>query len=299
MLPAFSAPSGIPEPFSEAHQTGLPQPADVRAQLQKILESTLFSKCERLTRFISFAAQHSLTGARGPLKEYVIGIEVFDRTSGYDPRIDPIVRVEARRLRSKLESYYASVGREDPVLVEFPKGTYAPVFRARTPPQAMLRVVDDPTSQLAMTVLPFAPLTANGLDNRFAAGLTEEIVHGLTNVQRLRVVPWNAVEQSNERLDNRGKIDALLRGSVRWESRRVRVISQFIDASSQAYLWSEAYDLPGRNVLSAQHIAKAIVARVGITLTESKQIVGNGRRVANSRGEICFRPHRSRMVVHP
>lgn len=98
-------------------------------------------------------------------------------------------------------------------------------------------------------------------------GLTDEIVHGLINVHQLRLVPWNAVENSNACLVSHEKIDALLRGSVRCESRRVRVISQFIDVSSQVYLWSEAYERRGRNVLSAQHIAKAIVARIEITLT--------------------------------
>lgn len=159
------------EPFSEPHRTGLPQAADIRAQIQKILESTLFSKCGRLTRFISFAAQHVLRGTGEPLKEYVVGVEVFDRACSYDPRIDPIVRVEARRLRSKLDSYYSSVGREDPVLIEFPKGTYAPVFRTRTSYQTMLRVMvaNDVGSQLAMAVLPFTLLTAKGLDDGFAA----------------------------------------------------------------------------------------------------------------------------------
>src|SRR5436190_20388594 len=113
----LGVPSRSLEPLSEAHKTGLPEPVDVRAQVRKILESALFSNCERLTRFISFAAQHVLSGTGEPLKEYVLGVEVFDRTSAYDPRIDPIVRVEARRLRSKLNSYYATVGREDHALV--------------------------------------------------------------------------------------------------------------------------------------------------------------------------------------
>jgi len=239
--------------------SGLLEPADVRAQIRKITESTLFSNCGRLTRFIYFAAQHVLERTGEPLKEYVIGVEVFDRTPAYDPRIDPIVRVEARRLRSKLNSYYASVGEGDPVLVEFPKGTYAPVFRARTSTRPMPRLMSAAAAPLAMTVLPFAALTAGGLDNGFAAGLTEEIIHGLTNVPKLRLAPSN----------NSGHSNALLRGSVRCDSRRVRVIAQFIDASAHQYLWSEAYDRRGRNVFSAQHIARAIVARVEKTLESS------------------------------
>jgi serine/threonine-protein kinase len=264
--PNFSISSRGLEASSEAPKIRLPEPAEVQAQVQRILESRMFSNCERLIRFVSFAAQHALKGSGEPLKEYVIGLEVFDRTSSYDPRIDPIVRVEARRLRSKLNSYYASVGREDPILVEFPKGTYAPSFCLRTSPR-MLRVVDDPPPHPVMSVLAFAPLTTEASGHSFAAGLTEEIVHGLTNLRELRLTKWNGAGYELERHHNWENIDALLRGSVRCESNRVRVIAQCIDATSQAYLWSEAYDRCGRSALRAQDIAQAIVARVAATLT--------------------------------
>ncbi|MCU1339013.1 MAG: repeat-containing protein [Bryobacterales bacterium] len=258
MHPDLSNPSRSLEPVREAPKTHLPQPHEVRAQVQKILESSIFSNCGRLTRFISFAAQHALSGTGAPLKEYVIGVEVFDRTSAYDPRIDPIVRVEARRLRSKLETYYASVGCNDRVLVEFPKGSYAPVFRVRTSSEIRHPDENDPAC-LALTVLPFSPLTTRGLDDGFAAGLTEDIVHGLTNIQKLRLLPWNTGS-------NREKIDALLRGSVRYESGRVRVIAQCIEASSQGYVWSEAYDHCGMSLSVQDNIAQAIVARVVLTV---------------------------------
>jgi len=265
--PNVSGPSRGLEPFGETTKTRLPEPVEVHAQVKRILESRIFSNCGRLNRFISFAARHALECTGEPLKEYVIGVEVFDRTSAYDPRIDPIVRVEARRLRSKLNSYYASVGREDPVLIEFPKGTYAPSFCIRTlPPRA--RVGDNPLPRLVMSVLPFAPLTTKALGPGFAAGLTEEIVHGLTNVRKLRLMQWNTDDCEPERLNSGAGVDALLRGSVQCESNRVRVIAQCIDATSRTYLWSEAYDRCGRNALRVRDIAQAIVARVAVTLTD-------------------------------
>jgi TolB-like protein len=264
--PNLSVPSRGLEPFGETTKTRLPAPVEVHAQVKRILESRIFSNCKRLNRFISFAAQHALNCTGEPLKEYVIGVEVFDRTSAYDPRIDPIVRVEARRLRSKLNSYYASVGREDPVLIEFPKGTYAPSFCIRTlPPRP--RVGDNPLPRLVMSVLPFAPLTTEALGPDFAAGLTEEIVHRLTNVRKLRLMQWNTDDCEP---DSGAEVDALLRGSVQCESNRVRVIAQCIDATSRAYLWSEAYDRCGRNALRVQGIAQAIVARVAVTLTDMR-----------------------------
>ena len=264
--PIFSVSSRCLEARGEAPKTRLPEPAEVHAQVRRILESRMFSNCERMIRFVSFAAQHALKGSGEPLKEYVIGLEVFDRTSSYDPRIDPIVRVEARRLRSKLNSYYCSVGREDPILVEFPKGSYTPSFCLRTWP-CVHRVMDDPPPHLVMSVLPFAQLTTDTSSHSFAADLTEEIVHGLTNLRKLRLTRWNGASGELERLHNRENIDALLRGSVRCELNRVRVIAQCIDTTSQVYLWSEAYDRCYRNALQAQDIARAIVARVAVSLT--------------------------------
>src|SRR6266508_3700740 len=77
----------------------------IRGQLHRILTHPLFARSERMGRFLRFAVEQALQGNDTDLKEYSIGIEVFDRQHSYDPRVDPIVRVEARRLRSKLQAY--------------------------------------------------------------------------------------------------------------------------------------------------------------------------------------------------
>ena len=100
----------------------------VRAQLEKILVGQPFSHSERLCRFLRFTVEEAIQGRAARLKEYQIGVDVFDKKGEYDPRIDPIVRVEAGRLRSKLEEYYRGEGRDDPVLIKLKKGSYAPVF---------------------------------------------------------------------------------------------------------------------------------------------------------------------------
>ena len=75
-----------------------PGPEQVSAQVERLLSSRLFTRSTRLCRFLRFAVQQALAGNPSLLKEQVIGVEVFDRKPDYDPRIDPIVRVEARRL---------------------------------------------------------------------------------------------------------------------------------------------------------------------------------------------------------
>ena len=87
---------------------GTASSGDVLAQLEKIVASSVFKRSQRMCRFLRFAVEQALAGAGDQIKEYLIGVEVFDRKHDYDPRVDPIVRVEARRLRAKLKAYYAA-----------------------------------------------------------------------------------------------------------------------------------------------------------------------------------------------
>src|SRR6185369_16390524 len=90
-----------------------PNATAVRRAVDKVAASAIFADSQRMERFLRFAVEECLQGNGGRLKEIVIGTEVFDRGADYDPRLDPIVRVEARRLRAKLRSYYEGEGKGD------------------------------------------------------------------------------------------------------------------------------------------------------------------------------------------
>ncbi|HEY2018472.1 MAG TPA: hypothetical protein VGH38_33430 [Bryobacteraceae bacterium] len=106
----------------------------VEAHLAEILASLEFRRSERMCRFLRLVTQEALAGNGESLKEYRIGTEVFDKEQTFDPRIDPIVRNEARRLRRKLETYYLTEGKSAAIRIELPKGTYKPIFTAGVPP---------------------------------------------------------------------------------------------------------------------------------------------------------------------
>lgn len=108
-------------------------PQAVRAQLERILNSRTFSRSPRISRFLSFVVDQTLDGQESKLKEYLLGVEVFGRMDSFDPRIDSIVRVEARRLRYKLEKYYETEGQSDTVHIQFRKGCYVPSFAEKRP----------------------------------------------------------------------------------------------------------------------------------------------------------------------
>jgi len=108
----------------------------VRGQLDRLLASAAFAGSARLSRFLRYVVERTLAGEGDRLKEYAVGVDVFDRDEAYDPRLDSLVRVEAGRLRTKLSEYYAAAGAADPVIIRMPRGSYAPVFepRASAPP---------------------------------------------------------------------------------------------------------------------------------------------------------------------
>src|SRR5215472_13548386 len=101
----------------------------VRKELERVLASKGFARNERLSRFLRVAVERHLEGRGGDLKESVIGIEVFGRQPGFDPKQDSTVRSEAARLRARLAEYYAGEGSGDAVIIELPKGGYIPAFR--------------------------------------------------------------------------------------------------------------------------------------------------------------------------
>ena len=246
-------------------------PGQVREALGRILGSRAFHQSERMSRFLTFCTDHVLRGEGGRLKEYVIGTGVFDRKSDYDPRVDPIVRVEARRLRSKLKNYYESEGRDEVVLIELPVGSYAPVISVRG--QQTIR-------ETSIAVLPFQNLSREPDDEYFSDGLTEELIHGLTRIERLRVLGWlSAARLRGREADIDGireqlKVDVILRGSVRRAGAQVRITAQLVDAASGQYLWSENYHRNMNDLLAIQEeIAGAIVSTLKLALAPGRSMM--------------------------
>src|SRR5262249_58598330 len=105
----------------------------VRAQVERILASAAFADAERASSFLRFVVERKLEGRGGEIKEFVIAVEVLGRTASFDSKIDPIVRVEAGRLRDRLRAYYEQEGESDLVLISLPKGGDVPGFSGRRP----------------------------------------------------------------------------------------------------------------------------------------------------------------------
>ena len=184
--------------------------------VRKIVSSRAMARSERLARFLEFTVSETMAGNAGQIKEFVVGVEVFGRTRDYDPRLDPIVRVEARRLRMKLRKYYDTEGRDDRIRIEYPKGSYVPgdlSIPPRRPTHGCIR-----RTRRAIVVLPFL---SQGESGNYAAAVGEGLISALIQMEDLRVVAWNtalrlkATPRDYARLGDQLQVHGVVEGSVR------------------------------------------------------------------------------------
>jgi len=265
----------------------LPHADAVHQQLQRVLKSRIFARSKELCRFLQFAVEQKLRNRSVRLKEYLIGVAVFDRGETFNPGTDPIVRVQARRLRSKLGLYYETEGRADSVVIELPCGGYVPMFRFRSAgaPQAS-RVAANANAcadgRRSVVVLPFVNI-GPGENERFSDGLTEELTHVLSRDSRLRVMSRTSAFQFKGRTDDirsigeRLGVNALVEGSVRSEGNRLRVSAGLIDVADGGLLWSEVYERNTDQIFAVQEnlseeIAGRIADRLRSLASESRDI---------------------------
>lgn len=129
-----------------------PSREEVDRQLDRLLASEVFANAERASRFLRYVVERTLAGEGDRLKEFVIGVDVFDRDDRYDPRIDSIVRVEAGRLRNKLDQYYRGGAADDRVVIRIPRGSYVPEFGYQPEPDPIAPLALDPVRGQSRTL---------------------------------------------------------------------------------------------------------------------------------------------------
>jgi hypothetical protein len=138
----------------------------VREELSRVLSCHEFRLSKRSQDFVRYVVEHTLSGREDMLKERTIGIEVFGRSTSYEPSDDATVRVKAGDVRKRLGLYYAEEGARNPVRIELPAGTYVPEFRwAVTKPDASERVAQTPPAAgpPLLTVVPPTPAKPQSL----------------------------------------------------------------------------------------------------------------------------------------
>ncbi len=261
-------------------------PAAVRRQLAKLLASRSFPANSRPAQFLSFVVEEALAGRTDGIKETSLAIQVFRRSSSFDPRIDSIVRVEAHHLRKRLRDYYASEGASDEIVFDLPVGSYVPSFvprQSRLKPRrswksiaavavfllglagAALWFLYANPPRRTVAVLPFKNLGGPENEN-LTLGLTEDLTTRLARLPQIRVTSRTSATEAQSRTGDIRQIGKLLsvgavvEGSVWREAGRLRFNAQLIDTATGYHRWSEAFDRSAADPIQAEAEVTALIA---------------------------------------
>jgi TolB-like protein len=244
---------------------------EVQAELDRILASPLFAHAMRQRRFLKFVVGETIEGRAHKITGYSVGIRVFDRDSGFDPLLDPVVRVGAVRLRAKLREYYDDEGRSDPICIGLSKGSYAPTIRERSRDDGRLDrergVFDVSAEKPSLIVFPFASNGNIPGHERFADGLTEDLITGLSKLPCLSLALRYMSQASFKGVL---QPEYFLEGSVRHAGERVRVSTKLVNAVSSQILLAMRYDRKlGDDFAVQEELSRNIVRAVRLKLNQA------------------------------
>jgi TolB-like protein len=239
-----------------------PSADEIRLQLDRLVTSGGFANADRMIAFLRYVVERALAGESDQVKEYVIGVAVFGRGEEYDPRLDSIVRVEARRLRTKLDEYYVADGRDDPVVIRMRRGSYAATFerRAASPPgPSTLAAIDQPAR--AVRWRPGLTAIIVGIVLAIPLGFTAWRTGVWTSVGRATPMVTVAVlpfaEYSSEAAD--ALLAARLTDGVTSELARMRTVGVVSHTSAQQFAGTRR---PLGEIAQALHAEMILEARV-------------------------------------
>ena len=151
---------------------------EIMIQLQRILANLDFHASPQQRAFLKFVVDQTLAGNEGEIKGYTVATEVFGRGSDFDQNIDPVVSIHAGKLRRALERYYLTAGKNDPIRINIPKGTYVPTFSEHADAESDAAVSgnlsdkDIEDSWPSVLIMPFKNLTGDPEKDFLVVGLS-------------------------------------------------------------------------------------------------------------------------------
>ncbi len=223
--------------------------SELNEQLGRILKSRFFIHSGTITSFLNFIVRETLEGRQDKLKEYVIALNVFSKPSDFNPQFDPIVRINAGRLRRALSDYYLDEGKNDPVTISVPKGSYVPVFNrpSKQGGDSLLREYALQAKPV-VAVLPFININPHSPHIFFADGLADHISTDLTQYPELSIISYYSCRTLASRITDIDEVakllkaDFILTGTVQTEMGHLRVRINLVSCKTKEQIWAKSID---------------------------------------------------------
>lgn len=270
MVGRNKSPGNLPENIS---------PEEIRAQLEDILKSKDFVASQRLMDFLSYVVEQSLQGNGETIKAYNIAVDVFGMGTEFDPLINPLVRTEAVRLRSKLEHYYLC-NPTAAIQINIPKGGYVPIFtRPAETRETVLK--DGNTLELHTIILvcPFENINSTREGDSFNSGLVNEITNFLAKFRNLTVIVQEPAHDAKYHAGTEASCNPsarfILKGSLQTHKKKFKLWVQLIDSQNNRKIWAESFNGDFRHdAFEAQEIiAEKIVYQIAANFGIMEQIL--------------------------
>ncbi|MGI9227836.1 MAG: tetratricopeptide repeat protein [Gammaproteobacteria bacterium] len=273
-----------------------PSEKQVRSQLELVLQGEEFKRSPKIANFLKHVVNETLAGKQQYIKAHTIAISVFQKDENFDPQTDPLVRVNAVRLRRMLRHYYSSDGNFDEVIIDIIKGSYVPRFYFRNKgdesPEVISELVRD-HSFPSIAVLSLKNLSNNLSHSNYADGITDEIVSQLTKFKELIVVARSAINLTEDKLVNTKRLNKVidvryvLSGSVRIDEDNIRINVELDDRVSHSNVWTQTYNeklsvksMFGIQDKIAMHVATTIAQPYGVIIR--KELANLERNLTNN-----------------
>lgn len=258
---------------------GAPTPEEVKGQVQRILRAATFPRSSRSRKLLEYLIQQTLAGNARRLKQYSIATDALGRGSDFDPDTDPVVRLEASKLRRALDDYYLRDGGGDAVRISVPKGSYVPSFELidrngagaapkRAPAAPILL-----RPALSMQRLLIVPFQVHAPDDvgRASDGVLEQLNVELSRYSDVTLVSAPDAEAANDPVAAGHRVQArfALSGGVRQSGEQIRITVRLHDVRANSIIWMECFDFDVRAGLQAEEkiarrIAGAVVDYYGV-----------------------------------
>jgi adenylate cyclase len=261
---------------------GAPSREDVLSQLSKILQSASFGGATRTKGFLRYIVEETLSGNGHRLKQYSIATCVLGRGSEFDPEADPVVRLEAGKLRRVLENYYLREGSTDVVEISVPKGSYVPTFRFQSlrsePAHSANTTKLQPDATRMLVVTPTGQFESNDCRS-ITTGLFEQLVVELARYSDVsvdscdgavlsaggRVTPITLGRESNARF--------VITSGNRQSGTKVRVTVRLHDVQSESIIWTESCDFDVA-LDSIMELQDKVARRVAADIADYHGVIG-------------------------